>query len=391
MFNGTPFLNPRVQDAFVAGGAILLLGGAAWLAVNDFRMAALWLIGGLLGITLYHAAFGFAQAYRRMLLHRDVAYVHAQVVMLAIAICLFAPVLASGFVLGQEVVGAVAPVGWQVAVGAFLFGIGMQLGDGCGSGTLYNVGGGTSKMLVTLTAFIAGSFWASLHMDWWQSLPSWEAVALGEAIGWPQAVAAQLVLLLVIALGLKYWGKPPKTRGPRFWPRGWETMLTGPWPLLGAAVVLALLNLLTLLIAGHPWTITWAFALWGAKVASFLGWDPTTSSFWSGGFQEMALNSGILEDVTSVMDISIIVGALCAASLAGRFMPTLSVPGRTFAAAILGGLAMGYGARIAFGCNIGAFFAGVASSSLHGWLWIAAALPGNWLGVKLRPLFRLEN
>ncbi len=87
MFNNTPFRNPRVQDAFVAGGAILLVGGAAWLEVNDFRMAALWLIGGLLGITLYHAAFGFAQAYRHMLLHRDVAYVHAQVVMLAIAIC----------------------------------------------------------------------------------------------------------------------------------------------------------------------------------------------------------------------------------------------------------------------------------------------------------------
>ena len=30
---------------------------------------------------------------------------------------------------------------------------------------------------------------------------------------------------------------------------------------------------------------------------------------------------------------------------------------------------MGYGARIAFGCNIGAYFGGIASFSLHGWLW----------------------
>lgn len=48
---------------------------------------------------------------------------------------------------------------------------------------------------------------------------------------------------------------------------------------------------------------------------------------------------------------------------------------------------MGYGARIAYGCNIGAFYSGVASTSLHGWLWIIAALPGCWVGIRLRPRF----
>ena len=48
---------------------------------------------------------------------------------------------------------------------------------------------------------------------------------------------------------------------------------------------------------------------------------------------------------------------------------------------------MGYGARIAYGCNIGAFFSGVASTSLHGWLWIAAALPGCWIGLRLSRKF----
>jgi hypothetical protein len=67
------------------------------------------------------------------------------------------------------------------------------------------------------------------------------------------------------------------------------------------------------------------------------------------------------------------------------------VPARSLLAAVLGGLLMGYGARLAFGCNIGAFFSGVASFSLHGWLWIACALPGTWLGVRLRPLFGLAN
>jgi uncharacterized membrane protein YedE/YeeE len=91
------------------------------------------------------------------------------------------------------------------------------------------------------------------------------------------------------------------------------------------------------------------------------------------------------------MDVGIVLGALTAAGLAGRFAPTFRVPLRSALAAVLGGLLMGYGARLAFGCNIGAFFSGVASFSLHGWLWIVCALLGTWLGIRVRPLFGLNN
>jgi uncharacterized membrane protein YedE/YeeE len=63
----------------------------------------------------------------------------------------------------------------------------------------------------------------------------------------------------------------------------------------------------------------------------------------------------------------------------------------SLAAAIVGGLLLGYGARIAYGCNIGAFFSGLSSASLHGWLWFAAAFTGNAVAVRLRPLFGLER
>jgi uncharacterized membrane protein YedE/YeeE len=91
------------------------------------------------------------------------------------------------------------------------------------------------------------------------------------------------------------------------------------------------------------------------------------------------------------MDIGIVAGALTAAGLAGRFRPMLRIPWRGAAAALIGGLLLGYGARLAFGCNIGAFFSGIASTSLHGWLWIVCALAGTWIGVRLRPLFGLPD
>jgi hypothetical protein len=51
---------------------------------------------------------------------------------------------------------------------------------------------------------------------------------------------------------------------------------------------------------------------------------------------------------------------------------------------------LGYGARIAYGCNIGAYFSGIASSSVHGWLWCVAAFAGNILGTRMRPFFGLR-
>jgi hypothetical protein len=52
---------------------------------------------------------------------------------------------------------------------------------------------------------------------------------------------------------------------------------------------------------------------------------------------------------------------------------------------------MGYGARIAFGCNIGAYFGGIASFSLHGWLWGVMAIVGTFAGLALRPPARADQ
>jgi hypothetical protein len=171
---------------------------------------------------------------------------------------------------------------------------------------------------------------------------------------------------------------------------GLSRFLRGPWPLVAGAVALALLNFATLYLAGRPWGITSAFALWGSKIAAVIGFDVASWPYWSSPARTDELNGSVFNDVTSVMDFGIVLGALLAAALAGRFSPTWRVPLRSAVAAIVGGLLLGYGARLAYGCNIGAYFSGIASGSLHGWVWLAAAFFGNVLGTKVRPLFGLE-
>lgn len=381
----------RFQPGVLTLATLLMLAGLVAVAGQGERLPLLWLVGVALGVTLYHAAFGFTGAYRQLFLGRGSRGVQAQLAMVALTTLLFAPLFAHGDRLGLELYGAWAPLGVQVAVGAFLFGIGMQLGGGCGSGTLFSAGGGDARTLVTLLCFCAGAFWASLHMGFWQSLPGRDAVVLGEVLGWPAAALLQAAVLAGLVWLLRRRG-PEEPRSRDAGDAGhWQRLLRGPWSPWVGAFVLTGLAFATLLLAGHPWTITWAFSLWGAKAALLLGWDPASSPFWSAPFQGAALVAPVLGDTTSVMNLGIVLGACTAAALAGRFAPDLRIGTRPFVAAVLGGLLLGYGARIAFGCNIGAFFSGIASGSLHGWLWIVFALPGNWIGVKLRPHFGLAD
>jgi len=341
-------------------------------------------------LTLYHAAFGFTSAWRVFINDRRGAGLRAQMVMLAIAVLLFFPALGAGTLFGQPVVGLVAPAGVSVVFGAFIFGIGMQLGGGCASGTLFTVGGGNARMLVTLFFFICGSLIATHHVGWWFALPAFPATSIVKSVGVMPALLLNLAvfgLIAAVSVRLEKARHGQLEAGVTSEHQGLRRFLRGPWPLVWGAIGLALLNYATLALAGRPWGITSAFALWGAKVASGLGVEVGSWAFWQMPGNAKALAAPVWEDITSVMDIGIVLGALLAAGLAGRFAPNLNIPARSLMAAVIGGLLLGYGSRLAYGCNIGAYFSGIASGSLHGWVWLVAAFIGNSVGVRLRPFF----
>ncbi|WP_089658993.1 YeeE/YedE family protein [Franzmannia pantelleriensis] len=379
----------RLAPVTQLAAGLLLLGALAVGSVFEARTGLLMVVGGLFGMVLYHAAFGFTAAWRVLITERRGRGLRAQMVMLAIAVLLFFPALGAGSLFGNPVTGFVAPIGVSVVLGAFLFGLGMQLGGGCASGTLFTAGGGNARMLITLLFFIIGSLIGSAHFAWWQSLPAFQPVSLVQTAGAGGGIAISLALFAAIAaitvvMEKRRHGQLEEAPRVEMRERRW---LTGPWPLLAGAVALALLNFVTLALAGRPWGITSAFALWGAKGFEFLGGDVSGWGYWQSPANAQALQASVWSDVTTVMNVGIMLGALVAATLAGRFAPNFRIPLKSVAAAVIGGLMLGYGARLAFGCNIGAYFSGIASGSLHGWVWLVAAFAGNMLGVKLRPLF----
>lgn len=352
-------------------------------------MMLLFLIGTALGVVLYQSLFGFTGAFRVLLADGRSAGFRAQMIMLGVACLLFFPALGTGSLWGQPVVGFVSPVGVSVAVGSFLFGIGMQLGGGCASGTLFSVGGGNTKMVLTLLFFIVGSVVGVVHLAWWETLPSFAPISLIATLGWPIALTLNVAVFaatygVVSRIERKRHGTTDSVATARN-----GSWLRGPWPLLAGALGLAVLNFLTLAIAGRPWGITSAFDLWGGMALQQLGVPVETWSGYSAPSMQKAMAGGVLADVTSVMDFGIFIGAMLCAGLARKFKPEWRISGRHVAASVLGGFLLGYGARLAYGCNIGAFFSGIASGSVHGWMWIVFALIGNWVALSLRPYFDL--
>ena len=318
----------------------------------------LMLVGGLLGLTLFHASFGFTTAWRNFIINRRGQGLRAQMLMLAVAVCLFFPALGAGELFGEEVRGYTRPLGFSVIIGAFIFGIGMQLGNGCASGNLYHAGGGQFRAIPSIIGFIAGGLWATADYEWWMQLPQLAPVSLIDTAGITSSIVINLLIFSLIA-ACTIWLET-RTHGAIESESAfnnlsnWRRYLQGPWPFIWGAIALAILNFVTLALTGRPWAVAVAYPLWGAKLAMLLEIELELDfwTYWLQPGRETALGEALTSDVNSVMNAGVLLGAFLAASLAGKFS--------------------------------------FASGSLHGWLWLISAFAGSYLGSYLRPLFKLD-
>jgi hypothetical protein len=363
------------QSAHVAQRAALVGAALALsLAVAIFigaRYGLLLLIGLGFGIVLEGLRFGFSGPWRAMIVRREPGGVFAHLLAIGLVAVVAIPLIASH---GTELVGARAPVGFAMLGGAFVFGACMQIVMGCGSGTLVNAGSGNPVSLLALPFFAIGSFAGAFHLLWWIDLGTLPVIAFDGV----QGTILTLVALAVVACVLFFLGKP----GSRSMPRRYVV----------AAVLLAALSLANLVVAGQPWGVVYGLGLWGAKGAAAIGMDLSSSGFWSTTGNIERVQNSLLTDVTSLTNLGIIVGAFGVAVWRGGLstqLPQLSA--RAWVATMIVGLLLGYSSRLAFGCNVGAFFSGISTGSLHGWVWFAAAFAGAYFGIRLRPILGLEE
>lgn len=369
--------------------AIALIALAAWqaAAAGGGRQAALVLIAVGLGFALSTSGFGFAGGWREALVERRGGGFRAQLLLLALLTVAFFPLFAGGSAFGQPLADVVRPVGISLLVGAFLFGMGAQFASACSSGSFCGLGNGKLRFLIVAVSMVAGAFLASAHYGWWEARPRWFSFSMLRTWGVAPAMAVNL-FLIGAAAAVSMWLERARHGGLCRPPRSGYHWLRGPWPRSTGVIAIAVLCVATLLLAGRPWIIISALPLWGAKLSAATGasldiefWD-----YWSGDARIDALGASLWADATTVMIIGLILGTALAGALAGTFRLNFRIRPGEIVGALAGGLLLGYGGVIGLGCNIGAFVAGIASGSLHGWVWLAAALCGTAAAVGIRAL-----
>lgn len=155
------------------------------------------------------------------------------------------------------------------------------------------------------------------------------------------------------------------------------------WPYITGAVLLSVFQIVTLAVSGNPWGVSGVLANWGAWLYELVGGSVDKWYYFSSEGAQATLQNGFLKDPGTIRNVGIITGALFSAFIASGFKFKKIKSKKQVAAAILGGLLMGYGARIGFGCNIGALFSGISSLSVSGWVYGIFLFLGAIVGSKL--------
>ncbi len=382
-----------------------------------------WLFGLLFGFVLQRSRFCFAAASRDIFLIRNTMITRALI--LAFIVGSLGFLLLEMFTPGAELLftqGKLQPVGLFTASGAFLFGIGMVIAGGCASGMLMRMGEGYMMQWLVLPGFLLGSAAGAWHLGWWHEhfIAAAPTIFLPHLLGWPLAVLLQFSLLFALfALACAYqdgwqglisaWLNSARSLNP-FKSRHQDSkqsnnrglylpLLKKPWPYIVGGLLLAVLNTLYFAIWGFPWGITDGITFFAGWIGNLFGLSPYQWHYFQG---ILPIDGCCVPDIQTTTGINyfafpliyhfmaIIIGALIASLLAGEFRIRKWRSNRFVLAALIGGALMGYGARIALGCNIGAYFSAIPSFSLHGWVFGIFIIAGAYLGGKVLLRFLVD-
>ena len=164
----------------------------------------------------------------------------------------------------------------------------------------------------------------------------------------------------------------------------YEKIFKKPWPYITGAVLLAVLNIVLLITTGAPWRVTSGFLYLGAWILELIGIEPSSWYYFNINSGDILLNGeSFINNSYIVMNCAIILGALLGALWASEFKIRKIKNKKQLFFALAGGVLMGYGSRLSFGCNIGSYFSAIPSFSLHGWVFAMFMFVGAWIGSNI--------
>lgn len=230
--------------------------------------------------------------------------------------------------------------------GGLLFGIGMVLAGSCVAGAFWRLGEGQRSQLWVLGGVLAGT---RLYL-----LFPVKRSALVQALlpWWLPIVAVGTVLALLVG-----WEHRQRYAGEEWEETKHRWSWRRPWAPEAGGVVLA--GALTLFagLTGSTWTVTRSF---------------------------------ILDQSALLFSAGLLAGGYIAARIGHEYRQRPAGNWEQIALRFAGGLLMGYGARVGWGCTVGALMAGMVTVTVHPWWWLAGAVVGGGIGAYILRRFLMR-
>lgn len=163
------------------------------------------------------------------------------------------------------------------------------------------------------------------------------------------------------------------------WRRIRQDYLIRFWAPLPSIVAAGVLSAFYFGVTGTFWAVTGEFARWGGHVLQAFGMHPED---W-GYFKVIGLHGAPWTRIDGVMVLGMFAGSLSAALWANNVKLRFPRRRRRIVQAVVGGAIAGFGARLAMGCNLAAFFTGIPQFSLHAWLFALSTIVGSYFGTRV--------
>lgn len=157
------------------------------------------------------------------------------------------------------------------------------------------------------------------------------------------------------------------------------------WAPIPAVIAAGILSTYYFGITGTFWAVTGEFTRWGGQLLQLFG---VHAEEW-GYFKIIHLEGSPLTRIDGMMILGMFGGCFAAALWANNVKLRMPRSRIRIMQAIIGGIIAGFGARLAMGCNLAAFFTGIPQFSLHAWFFAIATAIGSWFGRTLYPAAHL--
>jgi uncharacterized protein len=151
------------------------------------------------------------------------------------------------------------------------------------------------------------------------------------------------------------------------------------WSPYVAVGIAGLLSALYFGITTTVWAVTGEFTRLGGHLLQLFGVDISNWAY----FNLVKMNGTPLDRTDGWIVIGMLAGALITVLLGNNFKIRVPQQKRRLVQGFAGGIIAGFGARLALGCNLAAFFTGVPQFSFHSWIFMFATAVGTYIGVKI--------